>query len=380
MSERTRSLPRDPSAWADLGLARVQQARTTADAATYAQAEAALRKSLALEPSGNYRAETGMGALAAARHDFDTALTWADRAVESDPYGASAHGVRADALTQLGRYQESFEAIQRMTDLRPDAASLARASYSWELRGDIPQARALMARALDASANDAEEAFVRTHLATLAQESGNPRRALSEAQAGLRAARDPALLEARGRAHAALGKMDAAVRDFTAAIAIAPLPHYLLGLGELQQSRGRTRAAKTQYALLRTQDRLRRAAHGSPDVDNVLFEADHGSPRTAVAMARGLLADRPFLAVHDAAAWALHRTGRDDEALQHADQALALDTRSALFRYHRAMIHRALGDHAAARADLERALAIDPAFHPLHAPTARTVLGRIDSR
>ncbi|MFI6893601.1 tetratricopeptide repeat protein [Streptomyces sp. NPDC050256] len=377
---RVRKLPADPAGWSSLGMAYVQQARSTADAATYTRAEAALRKSLALQPSGNFAAETGMGALEAARHRFTEALTWARRATTSNPYSAPAQGVLADALTQLGRYEASYAAVQRMTDLRPDSSALARASYSWELRGDTARARDLMNKSLQAAGTPAEKAFALTHLATLALESGNPRTAVDFAGTGLAALPgDAALLEARARAHTALGQHAQAVADFTAAIAAAPLPQYLLGLGDLQRSLGHREKAEEQYDVLRAQEKVRRATGGVPDVDGVLFEADHGDPDTAVTMGRAALRQRPFIAVHDAFAWALHRAGRDTEAIEQADLALALGTASAPFHYHRALINQALGRTGAAETDLRKALDTDPHFHPVDAPRARAVLSRIES-
>ncbi|MFB7706438.1 tetratricopeptide repeat protein [Streptomyces niveus] len=379
LREDLRRLPENPVGWAQLGMAYVQQGRTTADPAIYAKAESALRRSLKVQPRDNYQAETGMGALAAARHDFATALTWGRRAAATNPSNAAAQGVLADAYTQLGRYEESYRAVQRMTDLRPDTSSLARASYTWELRGDIPRARALMKRALNDAASPSDQAFARLHLATLAQESGDADTALREAENGLRRAEDDApLLEARARAHAALGHGRQAVADYTAAVAIAPLPQYVLGLGELQQSLGRETEARAQYGILRAQEQVRRAGNAPADTDAILFEADHGDAGRAVTMGRAAVETRPFIAVQDAYAWALHRAGRDAEALPYADRALSLGTRGALYHYHRAMIHEGLGDTSAARKDLERALAVDPHFHPLHAPRARTALGRID--
>ncbi|MFJ4914178.1 tetratricopeptide repeat protein [Streptomyces sp. NPDC088726] len=377
---RVRRLPADPGGWSSLGMAYVQQARSTADAATYDRARTALRKSLALQPAGNSAAETGMGALESARHHFAEALTWARRATTDNPYSAPAQGVLADALTQLGRYEESYAAVQRMTDLRPDSSALARASYSWELRGDTVRARELMNRSLQAAGTPADKAFALTHLATLALETGDPRAALRLAGAGLAALPgDAALLEARARARTALGDTRQAVTDFTAAVAAAPLPQYLLGLGDLQRSLGHRAEAEEQYDVLRAQERLRRASGGVPDADAVLFEADHGSPETAVAMGRAALRQRPFIAVHDAYAWALHRAGRDTEAVGQADLALALGTVSAPFRYHRALINQALGRTGAARTDLRRALATDPHFHPVDGPRARTELSRIET-
>jgi tetratricopeptide (TPR) repeat protein len=377
--EDLRRLPHNHVGWAQLGMAYIQQGRASADPAVYAKAESALRRSLKVQPRDNDRAETGMGALAAARHDFRTALTWGLRAAATNPASAAAQGVLADAYTQLGHYEESYRAVQRMVDLRPDVSSLARASYTWELRGDVARARTLMKRALESASAPSDRAFARLHLATLAQETGDARTALREAQKGLRATpRDAALLEARARAHAALGHERQALADYAAAVAIVPLPQYLLGLGELQQSLGQTRAARKQYEVLRAHEQVRRASGEPPDVDAILFEADHGSAERAVALGSAAVEDRPFIAVQDAHAWALHRAGRNAQALAYANRALALGTRSALFHYHRGMIRLALED-AAGREDLVRALSVDPHFHPLHAPRARAALERIDA-
>ncbi|MBK3557587.1 tetratricopeptide repeat protein [Streptomyces sp. MBT56] len=379
LQARVARLPKDPGGWAALGMAYVQQARSTADPATYDRAEKALQASLSAQGEGNTDAETAMGALAAARHDFPAALRWARKATTSGPYSSSAYGVLADAHTQLGHYDKADEAVQKMTDLRPDAASLARASYAFELKGNTSQARALMKRSLSAAATPADKAFAHSVLAGLDLQDANPREALARTQTALRTApSDSALLETRARAYLALGDTSKAVADYRAAIAIAPLPHYLLGLGELEQALGHRERAVENFDLLRAQDRIREAADEPADTDAILFEADHGNPRRAVTLAEETLRNRPFVAVHDAYAWALHRAGRDAEALVQADRALAQGTRSALFRYHRGVIHHALGDPEAARRDLTEALR-EPGFHPLHSDAARELLQRIDT-
>lgn len=380
LTGRVKRLPQDAGAWAALGMAYIQQARTTADPATYARAQKALEQSLAVQQDGNANAEIAMGALAAARHDFPTALTWARRATTTAPYNPVAYGVLADAYTQLGRYEDSYSAVQRMNDLRPDASALARASYTFELRGQTARARELMQRSLNAAATPGERSFAHTCLSALALQDGDTQHALTQAEDGLRASpTNSALLEARARASEARNDVRGAIRDYEAAIAIAPLPHYLLELGELQQSQHHTTAAEAQYELLRAQEEIRRTGNTAADTDAILFEADHGRPERAVNMAQEALRSRPFIAVHDAYAWALHQAGRDAEALEPADQALALGTHSALFHYHRAVIHHALGDNAAAREDLETALRLEPHFHPLHAAAARALLQRIDT-
>ncbi|WP_282697878.1 tetratricopeptide repeat protein [Streptomyces sp. CC208A] len=359
-------------------MARIEQARTTADPALYTTADKALRRSLALQPTGNSTAETGMAALAAARHDFTAARTWAEKAITSDPYNPAAYGVLADAHTQLGQYRDAERAVQKMNDLRPDASSLARASYVFELRGSTVRAAELMRRSLTAATTDSERAFAHACLSSLALEDGDAPLALKEADQGLRKTpADPALLDARARAHAALGQTAQARADWQRATDIAPLPHLLLALGETHQALGHGEQAEAQFTLLRAQDTLRTSAGDPPDTDAILFEADHGSPARAITMAEQALRTRPFVAVHDAYAWALHKAGRHREALDHADQALALGTRHALWRYHRAAIHHALGNQAAATADLQAALGPAPALNPLHAAHARALLKRI---
>ncbi|HCA88594.1 MAG TPA: hypothetical protein DEQ61_25930 [Streptomyces sp.] len=378
LQKRLKRLPEDHASWAEIGLEYVQEAQRTADPQYYPKAEKALRRSMKLQAEENHLAQLGLGALAAARHEFTAALDWAHRAVATNPHNAGSYGVLTDAYLQLGRYEESFEATQKMVDLQPATPSLARVSYAWELRGDLDRARKLMRRALNAAGSRGDSTFARYHLALLALNDGDPEAALREARTGLRAAPgDPTLLEARARAQAALGHESQAVKDYEAAIARVPQPSYVLALGDLHQSQGHTKRAEARYALYRDQVRLFEAAGVAADAETVLFETDHGSPRRAVELAREAVRERPFLATQDAYAWALHRAGRDNEALTRSDRALQLGTRSALFHFHRGMIHDALGEDAAARRDLTRALEIDPRFHPLHAPDARAALDRI---
>lgn len=375
LQTRLRRTPRDHVALGTLGLNYVQQAKTTGDPTYYPRAEAALKRSLALAKEDNYTAMGGMAALESARHNFTRALGWARKAIAVNPYNSTLYGTLADACTQLGRYSEAAEAVQKMVDLEPGTPSLARASYAAELRGDTRGALTEMRRALTSAGGPEEAAFARYHISEIAFNSGDPATALTQARAGLRA--DPShtpLLQIKARAQAALGKSDSAVANLTRAAHQLPLPEYVLQLGELHQSLGHRKKAAQQYQLFRAEQKLFADNGVTLDSDAVLFEADHGDPQRALTLARKSLADRPFLDSHDALAWALHINGQHREALAESDRALALGTRNALFHYHRAMINKALGNHSAARSGLTRALAINPHFHPLHAPRARTAL------
>jgi tetratricopeptide (TPR) repeat protein len=90
---------------------------------------------------------------------------------------------------------------------------------------------------------------------------------------------------------------------------------------------------------------------------------------------------QPGIEVADALGWALHRAGRDQEALRFAmiatDRARGGAVRSAPYVYHRGMIERGLGRYGPARRHLEEALRINPRFSPLHAPVARAALAEM---
>lgn len=378
LQQRLRQVPNDDAAWAMLGLGYIDRAKATANPELYPKAEGALRRSLELREVDNYMAAAGMAALANARHDFAAGRDWAHRGLEINPANAALYGTLVDAETQLGHYQEAWEATQRMVDLSPDTASLSRVSYSWELRGDLPRAQALMQRALDDAPNPSQQAFARYHLGDLALLDGDPEGALAHYEAGLRAEpSSAALVEGRARAKAALDRTDEAVADMAEAVERMPEPGYVLYYGELLESLGRTAEAEQQYELFRAEQRLFEANGVVVDVEAALFEADHGDPEKAVAVAEAGLASRPFLDMEAAYAWALHRAGRHAEAAAAMGRARALGTRNPLFEFHAGMIERALGNAAAARGHLGAALAMNPAFHPLHAPVARTALAEL---
>ncbi|MEV0912685.1 hypothetical protein AB0I93_00035 [Streptomyces sp. NPDC049967] len=375
LQDRARRNPRDPVALGTLGLNYVQQAKITADPTYYPKAEAVLKRSLALDSTDNFAAMGGMAALEAARHNFAQGLGWAERAIAVNPYNATLYGTLADAYTQLGRYSEAADAVQKMVDLKPGTPSLARASYAAELRGGLTTARTDMQRALQSAGSPADQAFARYYLSEMAFNSGDAHQALTDAEEGLRAVpEDAPLLQIKARAEAALGKNTEAVADLTRAGQRLPLPEYVLQLGELHQSLGRTKEADQQYGIFRAEQRLFAANGVTLDSDAALFEADHGDHAQALALARKSLKSRPFLDSQDALAWALHVNGQDEEALTASDKALVLGTRNALFHYHRGMIQQSLGNTDAARDDLTKALAINPHFNPLHAPLARAAL------
>jgi tetratricopeptide (TPR) repeat protein len=376
LQRHLRAQPRDAQGWAALGLSYVERARLTADPSYYPKAAESLARALKAGPVDNDAAHAGLAALAAARHDFATALTEADRALAINPYGRHALAVRIDALVELGRYPEAKAAAERADAIAPGLPTFTRLAYVNELYGHVREARRILRLAAASATGPADQAYVHDQLGELAWNSGDLATAAREFDLALR--RDPSYLVAvdgRSRVRAARGDIAGAVADHQRVVDALPLPQHLTGFGELLESRGRTGEAARQYAIVGAWARLARAGGVATDLETALFEADHGDPGRALAAARAEWGRRHSVHVADALAWALHASRRNAEALAYARRANATGYRNALFRYHLGMIEKALGKRVTARRDLSRALHLNPHFSPLYAPRARAALG-----
>ena len=370
--------PNDADAWATLGLDYVQEAKNTVNPLYYPKAEGALQRSLQIQPAGNAPALDGTAALRSAQHRFAEALTLAQQAQALDPQNSSVYGTLADAYTQLGRYDEARAAVQQMLNLHPGVPAYTRAEYVYELAGQVDQARGLLDQALTDATTPSDIAFCRFYLAELASNNGDPAEALHQIQLGTGVdPRYPDLLAGQAKAEAALGRQDAAVRDYAQVVATVPLPQYVIEAGEYLESIGRNAEAQQNYKLFDAENALFTSNGVQLDTDPALFYADHGDPAKALQAAEAGIRIRPFLEMDDAYAWALHVNGRDAEALTWSNKALATGMRNALFHFHRGMIEILLGQQDAARADLTTALSINPQFNPLQVPVAKATLAKL---
>lgn len=371
-------VPADQVSWATLGLAYVQQARITIDPSYYPRAEGALERSLSIDADGNYLALAGLSALASGRHDFTSAAQFASDGLAINPYSSLLFGALSDAQIQLGDYDAGYRSVQQMIDLSPDTSSLARASYAWELRGDVDQARALMQRALDDAPTPADRSFALFQLGELDFNAGQPESALEHYLAALSAApQSTSALAGKAKAEAALGQVLTALDDYATVVARAPDPAYLIEYGDLLTAQGRTDEAAAQYDIVGVTRQLFASNGVLADPMFALFEADHGDVADALATTEAGLTANPFLTMLDARAWALHRAGRDAEALEVMDAALDSGYRSARFHFHAGMISAALGNTGRAIDELTKALSINPYFHPLESIEAQTTLDQL---
>ncbi len=362
-----------------LGGAYLQHVRERGDPTDYGRAEAAFGEALRRDPE-NVNALVGLGALALARHEFGEALEIGRRAVTIEPNHPGAHGVVADAQTELGMYEEAIVSVQTMVDLRPDLTSYSRVSYQRELHGQIDEAIEAMASAYRAGGPSGENTeYIRVLTGNLHFAKGDIEKAGAIYQASLDSLPDFVwALAGLARVRAAEGDLDEAIDLYQRAVDRIPLPEFVIALGETQEAAGRTEAAADTYDLVEAIQALFEANGVNTDLDLALFMANHrDDPDAAVEMASAAYNAQPSIKAADALGWALFKAGQLDEAERYAEEALRLGTRDGLFLFHAGMIAKARGDLDTASARLSEAFEVNPHFSPLYEPVARTALGEI---
>jgi tetratricopeptide (TPR) repeat protein len=329
-----------------------------------------LRRALALAPK-NLLATSGLGSLALSRHRFAEGLALGRRAAAISPTTARNYGVIADALVELGRYDEAFRAIDKLAELRPGLAAYARVARARDLLGRVGPAVAAMKLAAEAATGRAEPtAWTHVQLGKLYWSRGQVGAARREYRAALAVFPGYAYgLDALAVAEWARGRTRLAIALEQRAVAAIPLPQYVAQLGDLYRYAGDVRRAREQYATIGAIEKLLRANGVRTDLETALYDADHG--RASVRLARKAQAARPSIDGDDVLAWTLARAGRCSEALPWSRHALRLGTRDALKFFHRAWIERCLGQGTEARAWARRALALNPHFSLLWRDAAR---------
>lgn len=185
-------------------------------------------------------------------------------------------------------------------------------------------------------------------------------------------------LTGMGRVRAAQKRFEEAIQFYKRSLEIVPTHEAAIALGDLFLYLGRGNEARESFALLDVIEKINRANKVQPESSMALFYADHDQNLDeALRIAEQQARERKDIRTMHALAWALYKNGRYQEALQASQQALRLGTKDALLYYHHGMIHTKLGHHKDAVAALQRALEINPYFHPRYAEEARLTLAAL---
>ena len=378
LSARAEASPDDPVLLRRLGVLHLTRFRESADPAAITSAATALERSEQLAPDA-VDTLVALGLLDLVRHDFSSALERGRRAVSLAPDSADPLGVVFDAQVELGRYEDAALTVQRMVDIRPALASLARASYLRQLRGDMPGALQAMEAALAAGSGSADDrAYVQTLLGDLHLAQGQLDRARSAYSRALDARPGNGLADTGlARVEAADGDLDAAEARLAKVVRRLPVPASVALYGDVHALAGRPSEATAQYDLVRSIEQLNAAAGVGVDLELAAFDADHArdpgvtvDADALVARATAARTARPTVFGDDVLAWTLRQVGRPDAALPFARAAVRLGTADAVLWYHLAAVEADLGLRTEARAHLDRAFAMNPHLTPRDLPAA----------
>jgi tetratricopeptide (TPR) repeat protein len=184
-----------------------------------------------------------------------------------------------------------------------------------------------------------------------------------------------------GKVRAAQGRFDEALDLYQRAVAIIPQPDILAALGDVYALTGQPEQAQLQYE---TVDYIGRLAQINRQVYNrqlANFYVDHDRRLAeALSLTVAELQARQDIYGYDAAAWALYKNGRYQEAQPMIEQALQLGTRDAKLYYHAGLIAQAQGRLAEAEWFLAEALAINPYFDLLQSRAAQATLKQLRAK
>ena len=379
LEEQVRRVPGDHRAWADLGFAYFEEAGASFDQGLYAKADAAIERSLEIQPEDNVAALANGAAISASHHDFVPALEQADAALAIAPYDPIALGIRVDALTQLGRFRQQLAAVRTADRRQPGVGTTSRYSYAVELRGDLDRARSMLVSGTTTT-NRSDLAHLLSHAADLDRRQGRLGAAQEKLDRALEAVPgDSDSLVGLALLDTARGELASAVVRWEDIVAANPLPENYIELGETLHALGRTAEAEQAYDDSVDAVRTLEAGGANIDLELALFLADHGSAVEALPLAQAEWARSKGIHAADGMAWALHANDRDQDALRFARLATRLGTQEPSLWAHRGIIEAALGMTGAARTHLQMSVAMDPGESPWQRAQAQSALAALST-
>ena len=331
--------PNTADGYNQLASAYMQKARETADFTFNAHADAAITRSLAVEPD-NYDGLKLRTKLQLTYHRFAEALETTHHLQTFRNDDHDVWGQITDALVELGDYPGAVKAAQTMVDLRPDSSSYARVSYLRSLHGDTRGAiDAMMAALKSANPNDPEGvAWCRVQIGNELMNAGKLEEAEREFDAALLIFPDHSLaLQSKARARVAANDLDGAVAIYEREPNSADAAQ---ALGDLFKRLGKPDAAKAAYEKFETLERENAALERSWR-HLVNFWLDHDQNLAeALRLASTEYESRKDIFTCDSFAWALFKNGRIVEAKKVIKEALRTGSKDQRINDHANQINR----------------------------------------
>ena len=375
---------RDPTGATDLAqLASLylQRSRETGDPNDAIRAEKASRLSLHNRTSRNNKAAQILASSLLSQHRFADALVVARALSARNPDLPTLRAAVGEIEMELGDYDAARESFRSVAGEVNDLSVLPRLARWAEIEGKPEEGEQLLrlslARALRQRRLPREQlAWFWLRLGDVELRSGRVDAAESAYKSGLAThPGDYRILAALAHLSAVRHRWKQAVSYGQDAIASSLDPATLGTLSDSYSAIGDT-AAGAEYA--RALDAAVLKQPGAYHRAWSLFLLDHDRHvATVTRKVRAELQTRRDIYGYDLLAWALYKQHRGVDAEHAMAKALREGTVDALLFYHAGMIERSLGNTAAARAQLTRALAVNPYFQTAAPDSARAALATL---
>lgn len=356
----------------------LQRGRESGNYEDFTRAEQFAKRSLSFRTNRNGKSFVTLASSLLAQHRFAEAMAAAKTVVKLEPDIPQYRALLGETQLELGDYRASAVSFASLHSVRTHLSIAPRLARFAEVSGRTAEARKLLRDARDASLArpdlpPEQVAWFHLRLGEVEARAGRPRGAREAFSSGLLLAPDDyRLLGALARLETTQGDPRKAVELAERSLAERLDPVTLGTLSEAYEIMGDSSRAGEAF---RAMELSVTAQPGAYHRAWGLFLLDHDRRVPEVLQkAREEIAIRKDIYGYDLLGWALFKQGLHVEARRAARQALRLGTEDASLFYHAGMIERALGDRAAARDYLERALTINSEFHPIQARIAREAL------
>ena len=329
----------------------LSEARVTGNYNYYDNAALKLVNEILINDPKNFEALTFKAMIFLSQHHFAEALVVVKEAEAINPYSAFLYGLMVDAYVELGNYNEALVAAEKMITIRPDLRSYSRISYLREIHGDYAGAIEAMKMAVEAgSSGDETTEWTRIQLGKLYEYTGDLENA--EFSYAIALANRPGY----AYANAGLGRIAAAKKDYTKAIACYQAADSVLNdysfkeaMAALYAVTGKEQIAATlnKEVIVMMEDAFKK----SKTYDTIGHYADREMAyaylhvnNTDKALEHALMEydRRPAnIDVNEVVAWVYYNKGEFDVALKYIETALRTKSQNpellcrAAFIYHK---------------------------------------------
>ena len=355
----------------------LQRYRERLDIDDVLRAERAANQSLIAQPRGNMPGELELASVYLTLHRFHEAIAITNGIEAMDPGDPAMNSRDASLAMEVGDYARAERKLDTVPEKDRDDGWSVVDSRFLELTGHLAEARALLAKAsayqnsnFDAPAQQRAWYFFRQ--GEMAFEAGDNDAALAfEHQAVTIFPNNADALRSLARMECARHDWQNCLNDAVASSNIVPYPETLGYKADAQRALGDAAGADATADLIHAVGKLGDKQHITDRLLAIYYSDHRVYPHDAYAIAKNELKTRDDIFTDDTLAWAAAMDDRWDEARARIAAAEKYHTENSLIEYHAGIIAAHFGDKAAEKAHLQRALDLNPTFHPVFADDAR---------